>query len=798
MAKDTAIPIRPSTCGQNNLDKIPQDLKALAQWVCHKDKIPYDPKTGRPAKTNDPKTWGAYEEAVKAAKKGNGRYDGIGFEFTKGDPFTCMDLDHCVEDGVILPWAQKIIDQINSYTEISPSGTGVHIYLRANKPGNKSRNKGVEIYEASRYLTVNGNHLSGTPKSIESRQKQLDKLYNDTFQPATKPPPLRLIHTARGNCGLSLSDQEIIKKAKDAKNGELFDRLMNGDTSDYSSKSEADLALCNLLAFWTENNHERIDSLFRQSGLFREKWDEVRGEQTYGDITISTAIEGTKETYKAKAKKAKLPGETIPNSGVEKEDEIYFCACSQQVGDARLFRKEYKDHFCFDHASGDWYEWRGNYWDLDRIESVLRATEKIIDIYSNEAQKCSMKALYATKIQDTDEKGKAEKQRKQYLKKISNLQKRLWQRDVLELASAGKDSLGIPGEEWDKEPWILGCKNGIINLKTGKFRAGKQSDYIKTVCPTEWKGINEPCPRWEKFLTEIFDGDQSLISFLQRLLGYSATGLTTEHILPIACGQGRNGKGTLFEILHYVLGPLSGPIQSELLLDQGRLRSSAAPVSDLMALRGKRTVWSSETDEGRKLNAGKAKWLTGGDTLCGRMPYGRREISFNPTHTLFVQTNHKPKIDPHDYALWQRIMLIPFNLSFVDNPRKPNERERDKNLPEKLKAEASGILAWLTRGCLEWQKKGLNPPKVVKEATANYQKAEDIIIQFLDECSVSNPDEPTTAPISAKDLYGRYTIWCGENNLKPMSGTKFGKHAKEIVNWKREEKGIVYYGLSLS
>ena len=795
MIKDKAVPIRPTTCGQNDLDKIPQDLKALAQWVCHKDKIPYDPKTGRPAKTNDPKTWGTYEEAVKAVKKGSGRYDGIGFEFTKCDPFTCIDLDHCVQDGVILPWAKKIIDQINSYTEISPSGTGLHIYLRANKPGNKSRNKGVEIYGANRYLTINGNHLSGTPKGIESRQKELDKLYNDTFQPATKPPPLRLIHTG-GGCGQNLSDQEIIKKARDAKNGELFDRLMNGDTSDYSSKSEGDLALCNLLAFWAENNHERIDSLFRQSGLFREKWDERHGEQTYGDITIDKAIEGTRETYKAKGK-AKPSGKTIPQAGVEKEDEIYFCATSQQVGDARLFRKEFKDHFCFDHASGDWYEWRGHYWDLDRIESVLRATEKIIDIYSNEAEKCSIRALDATKMQVADEKGKAEKQRKQYLKKISNLQKRLWQEDILKLASAGKDSLGIPGEEWDKNPWIIGCKNGVINLKTGKFRAGRQSDYIKTFSPVEWKGINEPCPQWEKFLTEIFDGDTALISFLQRLFGYSTTGLTTEHILPIACGQGRNGKGTLFETLHHVLGPLSGPIQSEMLLDQSGLRSSAGPASDLMALRGRRIAWSSETDEGRKLNAGKAKWLTGGDTLCGRVPYARREVSFNPTHTLFVQTNHKPKIDPHDYAMWQRVMLIPFNRSFVDNPRKPNERKRDKNLPEKLKFESSGILAWLTRGCLEWQKQGLNPPKVVKEATADYQKAEDIIRQFLDECSASNPDESTTAPISGKELFGRYTSWCAENNLKPMSGTKFGKHAKEIVKWKKTMHGTVYSGLSL-
>jgi putative DNA primase/helicase len=325
------------------------------------------------------------------------------------------------------------------------------------------------------------------------------------------------------------------------------------------------------------------------------------------------------------------------------------------------------------------------------------------------------------------------------------------------------------------------------------FRAGRPSDFIKTVCPTEFKGLDKPCPTWERFLNEIFDNNLSLVNFVHRLLGYSITGLTIEHILPVLWGQGRNGKSTLFNTLHHVLGPLAGPIQAEMLLDQGKFRSSSGPASDIMALRGKRIVWASETDEGRKFNMGRVKWLVGGDTLCGREPFGRKEINFQPTHTLFLLTNHKPKADPNDYALWQRIHLIPFELSFIDDPQKQNERKRDPYLSEKLETEAPGILAWLIRGCQAWQHEGLNPPGIVLSATNKYQESEDIIGHFMSDLCVLSGDKQ----VGAGALYKEYQKWCEGNGHKPISGTRFGEYMGKKFEGEKKMTGKIYYGIGL-
>ena len=152
---------------------------------------------------------------------------------------------------------------------------------------------------------------------------------------------------------------------------------------------------------------------------------------------------------------------------------------------------------------------------------------------------------------------------------------------------------------------LLGCSNGVIDLTSGEHRPGRPTDYIKTFAPTPWLGLDAPAPLWAQFLAEIFAGDQELISYIQRLLGYGITGKTTEHILPIFYGpHGRNGKGTLLETVGRVLGEIAGPIEAEMLLLQTHPRQGGAPTSDIMALRGRRLVWASETGEGRHLDGG--------------------------------------------------------------------------------------------------------------------------------------------------------------------------------------------------
>ncbi|MFQ5737240.1 MAG: phage/plasmid primase, P4 family, partial [Thermodesulfobacteriota bacterium] len=225
--------------------------------------------------------------------------------------------------------------------------------------------------------------------------------------------------------------------------------------------------------------------------------------------------------------------------------------------------------------------------------------------------------------------------------------------------------------------------------------------------------------------------------------------------------QGRNGKGTLVETLRYVLGPLAQPIQSEMLLDQRSARASSGPSPDIMSLKGLRIAFASETDEGRKFSTSKAKWLSGGDTLTGRNPHDRYETTFEPTHLLCLLTNHLPHAPGDDFAFWQRIHLVPFDVHFIDNPKNENERPCDKMLPEKLKAEASGILAWLVRGCIEWQRQGLNPPAVVRSATEQYRVSEDLISEFIEACCY--PIEETSKDVRTqyKELYDAFEAWYG-------------------------------------
>jgi len=222
---------------------------------------------------------------------------------------------------------------------------------------------------------------------------------------------------------------------------------------------------------------------------------------------------------------------------------------------------------------------------------------------------------------------------------------------------------------------------------------------------------------WDKFVNEIFDGDDELISFVQRLLGYGISGLQREHVLPILWGIGRNGKDTLLEALKYVLGDLATPVAAEVLLDSGRNPNAATPHT--YSLRKRRLAWVNETNESAKLNAGQVKLLTGGGSIPARPLYGK-PITYAPRFLLMLMTNHKPGASSEDYALWERVLLIPFKLSFVDEPVKEFERKRDPQLLSKLKAEASGILAWLVRGFLSWQADGLNPPESVKIATNEY------------------------------------------------------------------------------
>jgi primase-polymerase (primpol)-like protein len=302
-------------------EAIPEALRSREQWVCWRvkerdgkdTKVPVIPDDGGFASATDEETWRSFEAAVDYATVGDA--DGIGFVFTEDDPFVGIDLDDCRDPDSGLPSedAQDIVVTLESFTEVSPSGTGFHVIIEGDIPGDRSRKGSVEMYETARFFTMTGDRVEATPGTVQKRQAALAEVYEEYLAPdpdTTQAPKsthktvrdgARGSPTSRTKIGgeVDLSDEELLERAQSASNGEKFKRLWRGSTAGYESQSEADMALCCLLAFWTGGDRYRMDALFRQSGLLREKWDEVHyaDGSTYGEKTIERAITRTSEFY---------------------------------------------------------------------------------------------------------------------------------------------------------------------------------------------------------------------------------------------------------------------------------------------------------------------------------------------------------------------------------------------------------------------------------------------------------------------------------------------------------------------
>ena len=273
--------------------RVPRELLGYKQWVIWRKlavngrvtKVPISPWSGKAAACDKPQTWSTFWHVRHAVRKYG--CDGIGFVFTQSDPFCGIDLDQCRDaNGIIAPEALNLIKRFDSYTELSPSGTGAHILISAKLAGRGRRLGKIEIYDSGRYFTITGKHLSGTPLSIHNRQQTLDDVIAKVFAPESEMVPCCFSGVA------SISDEELIERARRSRNGDRFGRLWQGDTSDYGNDhSRADLALCRMLSFWCRGDPERVDRLFRRSGLMRDKWDRRAGRFSYGHRTIEAALQ---------------------------------------------------------------------------------------------------------------------------------------------------------------------------------------------------------------------------------------------------------------------------------------------------------------------------------------------------------------------------------------------------------------------------------------------------------------------------------------------------------------------------
>ncbi len=738
---------------QKQINNIPQELKDLKQWICWKKiemqgkttKIPVNPYTCGNAQSNNPKTWATFEKALNSVKEFD--LDGIGFMFKEG--YFGVDLDNCSNE-----LKNEFINTLQSYTELSQSGNGIHIICKGTLPAGQRRKGNVEMYENGRFFVMTGDKI-GNYNIIDGTEK-IKILHEKHLQPKITQTPAYV--STPVNNAYKLTDDEIIKKAFNSKNGNLFQSLYTGNyESIYNSQSEADIAFCNLLAFWTQKDFEQIDRIFRTSGLYRDKWDRKTGQSTYGKITISNAISSCKAIYAPNYSGVKIDLETGEVVGEAKEYGF------NDTGNARRLYDKYGTNIKYNVDNKNFMLWNGKYWKTDLEKQVKNLAEDI----ANDLK------LERLQLQD-------EELIKAYDKNITKILNTSGKEAMIKELQHIED-IPITNHDLDKYINLLNTKDGIIDLTTGDLLPHKKELLISKLSNCE-VSYDEP-KRWLQFLDEIFLSDKELINYIQKAVGYSLTGSTKEQCLFICYGEGSNGKSVFLDIVSQLLGDYSAVAQVDTILINNK---TSGANSDIARLKGARFVTTSEPNENSKLNEGLVKQLTGGDKVAARFLYGN-EFEFTPEFKIWLATNHKPIIRGTDNGIWRRIHLIPFEATFT-------KQQQDKNLTTKLLAELPSILNWAIEGCRKWQDDGLEVPQLINDITKQYKAEMDVVTNFINDCALEVLGERA----KASTVYQTYNSWAKRNNEYQMSQTRFGKELCKRFERIKLSDGIYYINLKLN
>jgi putative DNA primase/helicase len=428
------------------------------------------------------------------------------------------------------------------------------------------------------------------------------------------------------------------------------------------------------------------------------------------------------------------------------------------LGNAERLVDQHGDDLRYCHPWGKWASWNGTRWKIDDTGEVeRRAVETVRSIYAE-----------AEDADDSDG-------RKRIARHAAASESRARIEGMVALA---RSMVPVRPEDLDADPLLLNCANGTVDLRTGKLREHRREDLITKLAPVKYDP-DAQASTFEKVLARILPSE-ALRRFVQRVIGYAAAGTVLEEILVILYGVGANGKSTLVNILMDALGDYAIQAAPELLL--AKRGSHPTELTDLF---GRRFVASIEVDEGRRLAESLVKQLTGRDRIRARRM--REDYwEFSPTHTVFLATNHRPEVRGTDHAMWRRIKLVPFEVAIP-------EEEQDKQLPAKLRDELPGVLAWIVRGCLDYQREGLGEPEEVKTATQGYRSEMDVLAAFIEDRCVIHPN----ASAGATPLYRAYKDWCEEAGEDRLTQTKFGRRLKERGFRNEKAQTVTWYGIGL-
>ncbi len=409
------------------------------------------------------------------------------------------------------------------------------------------------------------------------------------------------------------------------------------------------------------------------------------------------------------------------------------------MGNAQRFARHCGESVRFCHAWQRWLIWDGKRWKTDSDGEIFRKA------------KDTVRSMYA-EASDLAE----ERQRAAHVEHALRSESQARIKAFLSCAES-EPGIAVSAERLDKDQWLLNCQNGTLDLHTGELRPHRQDEHITKCLPVDYDA-QAGCPNWDGFLEKTVGRASGMVGFLQRAVGYALTGDTREHCLFFLYGSGRNGKSTFLETLYGLLGDYAQKADFGTFLE----KKQESIRNDLARLKSCRFLSASEASQDKRFDESLVKDLTGGETITARHLYGEF-FDFKPSFKLFLSSNHRPSIRGTDEGIWSRIRLVPFTNYIAP-------KDRDRNLSAKLKAEWPGILAWAVRGCLDWQKSGLQEPREVEAATQSYREEMDELAGFLSTaCSLS-----AEGVTSARAVYDAYAQWAGQSGAVVLSQKSLG------------------------
>ena len=766
-----------------NYQNIPQELRNLKQWGLFElkwvearkknTKIPINPYDGSAGKSNDPSTWSDFDTAMRALKDVE-RADGLAFYFANG--YVGLDIDHI--DSNLEDWRagdndpnnlvnkfQDLTD--NTYMEVSQSGTGIHAIFKGKIPGKRRRKGNYEMYQTGRFFALTGNNIIPDPTIKSMSDDEMKTLYEFLFG---KDNVVQLHSESDNITPVDLSVAEIIKRAENsAKTGTRFTMFMKGGWEQfYSSHSEADMAFANDLAFWTGRDFHKMDTIFRNSSLMREKFDEKHGAVTYGTSLLNKAINETQNIYNPESDSQDSESSYTFSFNEDKTKKIVPRSWDDQGRGLRM-RDQFATVLKFNAVDKKWFFFNGSYWQEDiGNQRVELAAERVANSIKKEKPELS----FSTKTDEDkamNEWYKFQKDSRSHMAKMH-------------MIDEFKKYVIVKHGEFDKEDMLLNTESGYVDLSSGELHDHDIDKKFSHQTVAEYSD-NVDAPLWEKFLNQIFNNDEELIHYVQKAIGYSFTGSVDEQCLFILNGRGRNGKSVFSNVVSDVAGNYAKQMNVQTIV--AKKNQSGSANSDIARLEGARIVTSSELNEGDRFDESLVKQLTGGDKILARFLYGS-EFEYKPKFKIWMATNHLPIIRGTDDGIWRRIKIIPFNIQI------PKEKV-DKKLEYKLKAEYTGILNWIVQGAIMWQQEGLEDPEAVTKVIETYRAEMDPLDAFLEECCTTGQNYS----IKAREMYDAYHEWAKESEEYKMSMTKFGREMRKKLLRVKKRDGWYYVGLKL-